>query len=175
MVEWLVDWCLLACLRARLRAGWRAGWHAGWRACWRACVRVRACPDSWIPAWLTIHMTASLDLGPEARAHPGLEAWRPASIGLRGYLQPPAPGARAFPRSARYNKTMRNGSVVFGRRTGPEAMLSDDVTRIELEARKRALEEYKLRCQDLRSENEGLKSEKEEREMDALQVATGDE
>jgi hypothetical protein len=49
-------------------------------------------------------------------------------------------------------------------------MLSDDVTRIELEARKRALEEYKLRCQDLRSENEGLKTEKDQRELDALQV-----
>jgi len=49
-------------------------------------------------------------------------------------------------------------------------MLSDDVTRVELEARKRALEEYKLRCQDLRAENEGLKTEKETREVDALQV-----
>eukprot|EP00310_Coccolithus_braarudii_P003431 CAMPEP_0183372700 /NCGR_PEP_ID=MMETSP0164_2-20130417/109190_1 /TAXON_ID=221442 /ORGANISM="Coccolithus pelagicus ssp braarudi, Strain PLY182g" /LENGTH=467 /DNA_ID=CAMNT_0025549451 /DNA_START=41 /DNA_END=1444 /DNA_ORIENTATION=- len=49
-------------------------------------------------------------------------------------------------------------------------MISDDVTRIELESRKRALEEYKLRCQELRTENEGLKSEKDQREMDALQI-----
>jgi len=50
------------------------------------------------------------------------------------------------------------------------ARLSDDVTRIELESRKRALEEYKIRCQDLRSENDTLKSEKDQREMDALQI-----
>ena len=50
------------------------------------------------------------------------------------------------------------------------AMLSDDVTRIELDARRKALEEYKLRCQELRAENDGLKTEKEAREMDALQV-----
>jgi len=50
------------------------------------------------------------------------------------------------------------------------AMLSDDVTRIELDARRKALEEYKLRCQELRAENDGLKTEKEAREMDALQI-----
>ena len=49
-------------------------------------------------------------------------------------------------------------------------MISDDVQRVELEARKRSLEEYKLRCQDLRSENEALKSEKDQREADALQI-----
>ena len=49
-------------------------------------------------------------------------------------------------------------------------MISDDVTKIELEARKRALEEYKLRCQSLRSENDALKAEKDQREMDALQI-----
>lgn len=49
-------------------------------------------------------------------------------------------------------------------------MISDDVQRIELEARTRALEEYKLRCQDLRSTNDALHKEKDEREMDALQV-----
>mmetsp|Transcript_33961 Transcript_33961/g.56167 ORF Transcript_33961/g.56167 Transcript_33961/m.56167 type:complete len:461 (-) Transcript_33961:310-1692(-) len=49
-------------------------------------------------------------------------------------------------------------------------MISDDVTRIELESRKRALEEYKLRCQGLRAENDGLKAEKDQREMDALQI-----
>ena len=43
-------------------------------------------------------------------------------------------------------------------------MLSDDVTRVELEARRRALEEYKLRCQDLRRENDELKQEKTQRE-----------
>jgi lipopolysaccharide export LptBFGC system permease protein LptF len=49
-------------------------------------------------------------------------------------------------------------------------MISEDVQRVELEARKRSLEEYKLRCQDLRSENEALKSEKDQREADALQI-----
>jgi len=49
-------------------------------------------------------------------------------------------------------------------------MLSDDVTRIELESRKRALKEYMHHCQTLRSENESLKSEKDQREMDALQI-----
>ena len=49
-------------------------------------------------------------------------------------------------------------------------MLSDDVTRVELEARRRALEEYKLRCQDLRRENDELKQEKTQRETDALQI-----
>ena len=50
------------------------------------------------------------------------------------------------------------------------SMLSDDVTRVELEARRRALEEYKLRCQDLRRENDELKQEKTQRETDALQI-----
>ena len=49
-------------------------------------------------------------------------------------------------------------------------MLSDDVTRIELESRRRALKEYMQHCQTLRSENESLKSEKDQREMDALQI-----
>ena len=49
-------------------------------------------------------------------------------------------------------------------------MISDDVQRIELEARKRALEEYKLRCQELRQENDALKQEKQQRETDALQI-----
>ncbi|KAL3931341.1 MAG: hypothetical protein SGPRY_001168 [Prymnesium sp.] len=49
-------------------------------------------------------------------------------------------------------------------------MISDDVQRIELDARRRALEEYKLRCQDLRSENTSLKSEKDQHEADALQI-----
>ena len=49
-------------------------------------------------------------------------------------------------------------------------MISDDVQRIELDARRRSLDEYKLRCQDLRTENDGLKKEKEQREVDALQI-----
>ena len=49
-------------------------------------------------------------------------------------------------------------------------MISDDVQRIELDARRRSLDEYKLRCQDLRTENDGLKQEKEQRETDALQI-----
>lgn len=51
-----------------------------------------------------------------------------------------------------------------------DGMISDDVQRVELEARKRSLEEYKLRCQDLRSENSSLKAEKDQQETDALQV-----
>ena len=50
------------------------------------------------------------------------------------------------------------------------AMQSSDVTLIELESRKRALDEYKLRCQGLRTENLELRSEKVARESDALQV-----
>jgi len=49
-------------------------------------------------------------------------------------------------------------------------MISDDVQRIELDARKRSLEEYKLRCQDLRAENTSLKTEKDKHEADALQI-----
>eukprot|EP00908_Phaeocystis_cordata_P013952 Transcript_25065.p1 GENE.Transcript_25065~~Transcript_25065.p1 ORF type:complete len:481 (+),score=298.65 Transcript_25065:97-1539(+) len=49
-------------------------------------------------------------------------------------------------------------------------MISDDVQRIELDARRRSLDEYKLRCQDLRGENDALKSEKDQRETDALQI-----
>ena len=49
-------------------------------------------------------------------------------------------------------------------------MISDDVQRIELEARKRSLEEYKLRCQDLRQQNTSLKKEKDDHELDALQI-----
>lgn len=49
-------------------------------------------------------------------------------------------------------------------------MLSDDVQRVELEARKRSLEEYKLRCQELRQENISLKAEKDKHEVDALQI-----
>jgi len=49
-------------------------------------------------------------------------------------------------------------------------MISDDVQRIELDARRRSLDEYKLRCQDLRTENGDLKQEKEQRETDALQI-----
>jgi len=49
-------------------------------------------------------------------------------------------------------------------------MISDDVQRVELDARKRSLEEYKLRCQDLRSENTSLKTEKDKHEADALQI-----
>ena len=49
-------------------------------------------------------------------------------------------------------------------------MISDDVQRIELDARRRSLDEYKLRCQDLRSENDALKVEKDQRETDALQI-----
>ena len=49
-------------------------------------------------------------------------------------------------------------------------MISDDVQRIELDARKRSLEEYKLRCQDLRQENTSLKTEKDKHEADALQI-----
>ena len=48
-------------------------------------------------------------------------------------------------------------------------MISEDVQRVELEARKRLLEEYKLRCQDLRSENEALVGEGPAR-ADALQI-----
>ena len=47
---------------------------------------------------------------------------------------------------------------------------SSDVTLIELESRKRTLDEYKLRCQGLRTENLELRSEKVARESDALQV-----
>eukprot|EP00965_Chrysotila_dentata_P052133 1730040-Pleurochrysis_carterae.AAC.4 len=49
-------------------------------------------------------------------------------------------------------------------------MISDDVTRIELESRKRALEEYKLRCQELHVQNDALKAERDEREKDAMQI-----
>ena len=49
-------------------------------------------------------------------------------------------------------------------------MISDDVQRIELDARRRSLDEYKLRCQDLRGENDSLKVEKDQRETDALQI-----
>ena len=49
-------------------------------------------------------------------------------------------------------------------------MISDDVQRIELDARRRSLDEYKLRCQDLRGENDALKVEKDQRETDALQI-----
>ncbi|KAL1514805.1 hypothetical protein AB1Y20_003891 [Prymnesium parvum] len=49
-------------------------------------------------------------------------------------------------------------------------MISDDVQRVELDARRRALEEYKLRCQDLRTENSSLKAEKDQHEADALQI-----
>ena len=50
------------------------------------------------------------------------------------------------------------------------AMISDDVQRIELEARKRSLEDYKLRCQELRNENEALYSDKERQERDSLEI-----
>ena len=53
---------------------------------------------------------------------------------------------------------------------GEAGMISDDVQRIELDARRRSLDEYKLRCQDLRGENDSLKSEKDQRETDALQI-----
>ena len=49
-------------------------------------------------------------------------------------------------------------------------MISDDVQRIELEARKRSLDEYRTRCQDLREENASLKTEKDKHETDALQI-----
>lgn len=52
----------------------------------------------------------------------------------------------------------------------PLGMISDDVQRIELDARRRSLDEYKLRCQDLRGENDSLKVEKDQRETDALQI-----
>ena len=47
---------------------------------------------------------------------------------------------------------------------------TSDEQSIELDARRRSLDEYKLRCQDLRSENDSLKQEKDQRETDALQI-----
>lgn len=49
-------------------------------------------------------------------------------------------------------------------------IMDEDVIQIELEARKKSLEEYKKRCQDLRAENEQLKREKDQRDNDALQI-----
>ncbi len=48
--------------------------------------------------------------------------------------------------------------------------ISDDVQRRELDARRRSPDEHKLRCQDLRGENDSLKVEKDQRETDALQI-----
>jgi len=58
----------------------------------------------------------------------------------------------------------------LSRRRKQVGMISDDVQRIELDARRRSLDEYKLRCQDLRGENDSLKVEKDQRETDALQI-----
>ena len=50
--------------------------------------------------------------------------------------------------------------------------MDDDVIKIELEARKKSLEEYKKRCHDLRAENEQLKKEKDLSDKDALEIIT---
>ena len=49
-------------------------------------------------------------------------------------------------------------------------MISSDVQRIELEARKRSLEDYKLKCQELREQNDALRDENEKQEHDSQLV-----
>ena len=49
-------------------------------------------------------------------------------------------------------------------------MISSDVQRIELEARKRSLEDYKLKCQELREQNDTLRDESEKQEHDSQLV-----
>lgn len=49
-------------------------------------------------------------------------------------------------------------------------MISDDIQRVKLEACERSLEEFRLRCQELRAENELLHSDKEKQERDSLEI-----
>jgi chromosome segregation ATPase len=49
-------------------------------------------------------------------------------------------------------------------------MISADVQRIELEARKRSLDDYKLKCQELRVENDRLLEDNEKQEHDSQLV-----
>lgn len=50
------------------------------------------------------------------------------------------------------------------------AMISDDVQKIQLAAKTRSLDDYKLRCQELRSENDELKNEKTKQESESMQI-----
>ena len=49
-------------------------------------------------------------------------------------------------------------------------MISADVQRVKLEARERSLEDYRLKCQDLRKENTELKDESDKQEHDSQLV-----
>ena len=80
-------------------------------------------------------------------------------VALSRVLSAGAAAARGRGSSAQLPATSAGGGII-----------SDDVQRIELDARKRSLEEYKLRCQDLRQENTSLKTEKDKHEADALQI-----
>ena len=49
-------------------------------------------------------------------------------------------------------------------------MISADVQRVKLEARERSLEDYKLKCQELRAENVSLKDDNDKQEHDSQLV-----
>lgn len=49
-------------------------------------------------------------------------------------------------------------------------MISADVQRVKLEARERSLEDYKLKCQELRQENVALKDDSDKQEHDSQLV-----
>ena len=49
-------------------------------------------------------------------------------------------------------------------------MISADVQRVKLEARERSLEDYKLKCQELRAENLALKDDSDKQEHDSQLV-----
>jgi len=49
-------------------------------------------------------------------------------------------------------------------------MISNDVQRIQLDAKERSLEEFRFRCQELTAENQALRSEKETQEHDSQLV-----